>query len=68
MGYVRYTLGNPQAEEIVYLDIEKSRKISQNLIFSREEISQIAYRNGLSYNDICVLLYVHCKQNLSILS
>lgn len=26
MGYVRYTLGNPQAEEIVYLDIEKSRK------------------------------------------
>lgn len=64
MGYVRYTLGNPQAEEIVYLDIEKSRKISQNLIFSREEISQIAYRNGLSYNDICVLLYVHCKQKL----
>lgn len=67
MGYVRYTLGNPQAEEIVYLDIEKSRK-SLKPDFSREEISQIAYRNGLSYNDICVLLYVHCKQNLSILS
>lgn len=64
MGYVRYTFGNPQANEIVYLDIKKSREISQNLIFSREEISQIASRNGLSYNDISVLLYVHCKQKL----